>query len=234
MDMERPSRLVADDPLVPGVPAVGAVVVVRAVLAVAFGIVALTWPDLTLLALAVAFGAYAILEGVASLIDAVRNRGRSRWWWGLLSGLASLAAGVIAFIWPSITAVALALLVGTWAVVTGVAEIVVAFRLRVAGRRIWWLGLAGALSVAAGILIVLWPAEGAIGLAVVLGVFALLYGAVLGVLSVSLRLSAPPLRWRRSASSRRSINGYPGQREAAGVLPPAGAAFRVCLPPRGP
>ena len=243
--MERPSRLVADDPatdpLYLGVPAVRAVVVVRAVLAVAFGIVALTWPDLTLLALAVAFGVYAILEGVASMIDAVRNRGRSRWWWGLLSGLASLVAGVIALIWPSITAVALALLVGIWAVVTGVAEIVVAFRLRGAGRGIWWLGLAGALSVAAGILIVLWPAEGAIGLAVVLGVFALLYGAVLGVLAVSLRLSAPPRRSADAADLRRAdgpstVILASARRQASCLLPvqPFEYAFRLAgreLPP---
>lgn len=181
----------ATDPLVSGVPAVRTVIVVRAVLAVAFGLVALLWPDRTLVALAIAFGVYAILAGVAGVIDAVRNRGRSRWWWGLLSGSAGLVAGVLALIWPGITAVALAILVGAWAVVTGVAEIAVVFRLRGAGRRVWLPGLAGALSVVAGIVILLWPAAGAIGLAVVLGAFALLYGAALAALAGSLRVSVP-------------------------------------------
>lgn len=180
-----------------GLPAARTVIIVRAVLAVAFGIVALVWPGLTLLALAVAFGVYAILEGVASVIDAVRNRGRSRWWWGLLSGLVSVVAGVLALIWPGITAVALAILVGIWAVVTGIAEMAVAFRLRGAGGRIWWVGLAGALSVAAGILILLRPVAGAIGLALLLGAFAVVYGAVLGALAVTLRMPVPQPRLSR-------------------------------------
>jgi uncharacterized membrane protein HdeD (DUF308 family) len=198
VEMKRSSPPLVDDPatdpLVRGVPAVRTVIAVRAVLAVAFGLVALLWPDLTLVALAIAFGVYVILEGVASVIDTVRNRGRSRWWWGLVSGLAGVVAGVLALIWPGVTAVALAILAGVWAVVTGVAEIAVAFRLRRAGRRVWLLGLAGALSAVAGIVILVWPAAGAIGLAVVLGAFALLYGAALAALAVSLRLSVPQPR----------------------------------------
>ncbi len=178
---------VASDPLVVGVRAARTVLVVRAVLAVAFGLVALLWPGLTLLALAIVFGVYAILAGVAIVVEAVRHRGRHRWWLGLLSGLVSVAAGVVALIWPGLTALVLATLVGIWAVVTGIAEIVRAVRLRRAGGRIWLLALAGVLSVIAGIVILLWPAAGAIGLAMVLGIFALIYGAVLGALAVLLR-----------------------------------------------
>jgi uncharacterized membrane protein HdeD (DUF308 family) len=177
----------ATDPLVLATGAVRTMLVLRAVLAVAFGLVALLWPDLTLLALALAFGVYAILDGVTGVVDAVRHRQQSRWWLGLLGGLASVAAGVVALIWPGITAVAFAVLVGIWAVVTGLAELATAFRLRHAGGRTWLLGLAGALSVAAGVIILLRPGPGALGLAVVLGVFALVYGATLAALAVSMR-----------------------------------------------
>jgi uncharacterized membrane protein HdeD (DUF308 family) len=102
----------------------------------------------------------------------------------------SILAGVLALIWPGITVLVLAIVVGAWAVVTGIAEIAAAVRLRRAGGRTWLLGLAGALSVIAGILIVLWPREGAIGLAVLLGAFVVVYGVVLGALAVSMR---PPL-----------------------------------------
>jgi uncharacterized membrane protein HdeD (DUF308 family) len=192
MDMKR-SFLddPATDPLVLGTEAVRTMLVLRTVLAVAFGLVALFWPDLTLLALTIAFGVYAILDGVATVVDAARHRRRSRWWLGFLGGLASVAAGVIALIWPGITAVALAIVVGIWAVVTGLAELATAFRLREAGGRIWLLALAGALSVAAGALILIWPGAGAIGLAVVVGVFAVVYGATLGALAVRLRPSVP-------------------------------------------
>ncbi|MCU1663354.1 MAG: hypothetical protein QOI36_2579 [Pseudonocardiales bacterium] len=194
MDTKRSSPLLDDpatDPLVLGLSTVRTVIVVRAVLAVAFGLVALFWPGLTVLALAIAFGIYAILEGVASVIDAVRNRDRSRWWLGLLGGLASVVAGVLALIWPGITALVLAILVGIWAVVAGAAQIATAFRLREVGGRIWLLALAGVLSVIAGIVILVWPAAGAIGLAVLLGVFAVVYGAALGALAVSLRSPVP-------------------------------------------
>jgi uncharacterized membrane protein HdeD (DUF308 family) len=194
MHANRPSALLDDpatDPLVLGVRTVRTVIVVRAVLALAFGLVALFWPDLTVLALAIAFGIYAILEGVAGVIDAVRNRDRSRWWLGLLGGLASVVAGVLALIWPGITALILAVVVGIWAVVAGAAQIATAFRLRMAGGRIWLLGLAGVLSVIAGIVILVWPSAGAIGLAVLLGVFAVVYGAALGALAVALRSPVP-------------------------------------------
>ena len=191
MDMNRSFPGLPDapvtDPLVLGARAVRTMLVVRAVLAVAFGLVALLWPDLTLLALSLAFGVYALLEGVASVVDALRHRRRSRWWLGLLGGLASVAAGVVALVWPGITAVAFAILVGVWAVVTGLVELARAFRLRQAGGRIWLLALAGALSVAAGVVILLWPGAGALGLALVLGVFAVAYGATLGALAVTLR-----------------------------------------------
>ncbi|MEN3267528.1 HdeD family acid-resistance protein [Pseudonocardia sp.] len=194
MDTKRSSPLLDDpatDPLVLGLGTVRTVIVVRAVLAVAFGLVALFWPGLTVLALAIAFGIYAILEGVASVIDAVRNRDRSRWWLGLLGGLASVVAGVLALIWPGVTALVLAILVGIWAVVAGAAQIATAYRLRMAGGRIWLLALAGVLSVIAGIIILVWPGAGAIGLAVLLGVFAVVYGAALGALAVSLRSPVP-------------------------------------------
>jgi uncharacterized membrane protein HdeD (DUF308 family) len=191
MDKKRSSAGFPDagvtDPLALGARAVRTMLVLRAVLAVAFGVVALLWPDLTLLALTIAFGVYAILDGVAGVVDAVRNRRRSRWWLGLLGGLASIAAGVLALIWPGITAVALAILVGIWAVVTGLAELAAAFRLRPAGGRIWLLAVAGALSVAAGVVILVWPDAGALGLALVVGVFAVAYGSTLGALAVTVR-----------------------------------------------
>jgi uncharacterized membrane protein HdeD (DUF308 family) len=165
--------------------------VVRAVLALVIGVVALAWPELTLLALAVAFGVYAILDGVARIVDAVRHRGRERWWLGLLGGLVGVAAGVVALFWPGVTALVLAIIVGAWAVVTGAAEIADSVRLRRAGGRVWLLALAGVLSLVAGIVILVWPVQGAIGLALLFGAFALAYGVLLGVLAATLRPSAP-------------------------------------------
>jgi uncharacterized membrane protein HdeD (DUF308 family) len=98
---------------------------------------------------------------------------------------------VLALLWPSITVIVLAVVVGVWALVTGATEIGTAFRLRRAGGRVRLLALAGVLAVVAGVLILLQPAVGAIGLAVLLGAFAVVYGATLAVLAVTLRPAVP-------------------------------------------
>ena len=166
------------------------VLLVRAVFAVALGMVALIWPTITLLALAWAFGIYAIIDGVTQIIDGIRRRDRPRWWVSLLLGLLALAAGVVALIWPNITAVALAVVVGIWLLVTGVIEIISAAQQRRERRRVAWLGLAGLLSVMVGVLALAWPVLGAFALAALLGAFAMVYGAVLAALALALRNAA--------------------------------------------
>jgi uncharacterized membrane protein HdeD (DUF308 family) len=166
------------------------VLLVRAVFAVALGLVALIWPTITLLALAWAFGIYAIIDGVTQIVDGIRRRDRPRWWVSLLLGLLALAAGVVALIWPGITAVALAVVVGIWLLVTGVIEIISAAQQRREQRRVAWLGLAGLLSVMAGVLALARPVLGAFALAALLGVFAVLYGVVLAALALALRNTA--------------------------------------------
>jgi uncharacterized membrane protein HdeD (DUF308 family) len=163
------------------------VLMARAVLAVALGLVMLIVPGVTLLLVAWAFGIYALVDGAAQVVDAIRRRHRPRWWFALLLGLIGVVAGVIALIWPYLTAVLLAVLVGCWALVTGVIEIVSAMRQRRERRRTAWLVVAGLLSVVAGVLILIWPVHGAVAVAMLLGVFATAYGVVLAGLALAVR-----------------------------------------------
>ena len=163
------------------------VLMARAVLAVALGLVMLTVPGVTLLLVAWAFGIYALVDGAAQVLDAIRRRHRPRWWIALLLGLIGVVAGVIALIWPFPTAVVLAVLVGCWALVTGIIEIVSAVRQRRERRRTAWLVVAGLLSVVAGVLILIWPVHGAVAVAMLLGVFATAYGVVLAGLALAVR-----------------------------------------------
>jgi uncharacterized membrane protein HdeD (DUF308 family) len=167
---------------------------VRAVLAVALGLVALIWPGITLVILAWAFGIYAAIDGITQIIDGIRRRTQPRWWLSLLLGLLGLVAGAVALVWPGMTAIVLAILVGAWAVVTGVGEVFAAVRQLRSERRGGLLLLAGVLSVVAGVLILVWPVPGAIVLALLIGWFSMLYGIVLAVLAMQLRSAAqsPP------------------------------------------
>jgi uncharacterized membrane protein HdeD (DUF308 family) len=166
------------------------ILLARAVFAVAFGLVALIWPTITLLILAWAFGIYAIIDGTIQIIDGIRRRDRPRWWIGLLLGLLELAAGVLALIWPGISAVALAMVIGVWALVTGFIEIFSAIRQRRERRRPGLLLLVGLVSVVAGAMILAWPVHGAVALAALFGGFAVVYGILLAVLALRLRTAA--------------------------------------------
>jgi uncharacterized membrane protein HdeD (DUF308 family) len=162
-------------------------VVLRGVLAALFGLFALIWPGITAVVLALIFGIYAFIDGIGLLIDAFGNPDRPNRGMRIFGGLLGIAAGVIAIIWPTITAAALAIVIGAWALVTGIVEIMAAIRLRKQIEGEWLLGLAGVLSAILGIMVLLWPALGAATIALIIGAFALFYGVLLIVLGIKLR-----------------------------------------------
>lgn len=165
------------------------VLVVRGVAAVLFGLVALIWPDITLWVLVLLFGAYALVDGVFALGAAVARRDvpTGQRVWLVIEGIAGIAAAVAAVFWPSITALALLLLISAWAVVTGVLEIVAAIQLRRELTGEWLLALSGVLSVLFGLLLLIRPAEGAIAVVWLIGIYAIVFGVALVALGLRLR-----------------------------------------------
>ncbi|GII84401.1 membrane protein [Sphaerisporangium siamense] len=162
--------------------------VVRGICAVVFGVLAVIWPLITLLTLVVLFGAFAVVSGVLTLGHAFRgDHPRDSRTWMVVSGVLSILAGLIAWFWPAITALALLLLIAVYAVVIGVAEIVAAVRRRRAGDAEWsYLG-SGVLAVIFGILLFIWPATGALAVTWLIGLFAIAYGIALLVLAYRIR-----------------------------------------------
>ncbi len=152
----------------------------RGLLAVLFGLAAFFWTGLTLLALVYLFGAYALVSGVMMVIVSLEGRKYYRQWWVLLiEGLVGIAAGVVAFAWPFITALALLYLIAAWAIVTGVFEIAASFSGLLPMAQEWTLALAGILSILFGVLLVVLPGAGILGLVWLIGAYALAYGIVL-------------------------------------------------------
>lgn len=170
------------------------VVLLRGIAGIVFGLATFFAPDISLTVLVLLFGAYAFVDGLLTLVSAIRRRGRTdRWWVLLLQGLAGIAVGIAAAVWPDITALALVYLIAAWALVTGGLEIAAAIRLRKVMTREWWLALAGIASVALGIILILFPGPGALALVLWIGAFALIYGVLLTVLALRLR------SWLKSA-----------------------------------
>src|SRR4051812_18087283 len=159
----------------------------RGLAAVAFGILILVWPDLTVTALVLLFGVFVLVDGFAHLVVAFGVReGRG---WQIFEGLAGVAAGIITLVWPDITALALLYVIGAWAVILGALRIVVAVQLRKEIPNEWLLIVSGALSVAFGIVLFVAPVSGALAITWLIGFFALFVGMVLLALAWRLRKS---------------------------------------------
>lgn len=162
-------------------------IALRGVLGIIFGLIAFIMPVATILALVLLFSAYMLVDGLFSLIAAIRAaRQRQRWGLLTLQGLASIAAGVLAFLWPGITVLAFVLLIAAWAIVSGSVMLAAAFRTGGDHGR-WWLALAGIAGLLYGALMILAPLAGAIVLTWWLGAFALVFGVMLLVGAFRLR-----------------------------------------------
>jgi len=166
-------------------------VLIRAVLLVAFGIITLSSPGLALVALVFVFGFYAIMDGVTAVYLGIRSRGTERsWGWIVAQGVISVLAGLLALVWPGVTALSLLFVIAFWALVLGVAAIAEGFRSRRTDDRWGWTVAKGALDVVFGVLLLVWPATGILALLWLVGVFAVVGGIMLAVLAFRIRALA--------------------------------------------
>lgn len=160
----------------------------RGTVYVAFGLVALLWPDLTFGVFLFLFGVFAIADGALSVLGAARTGRAGSPWMGLLfEGLISAATGVLVLVWPEMSGLVLLYVIGAWAVLTGVLEISAAVRLRREIEGEWILVVNGLLSIGFGILVYLWPAGGILAVVWLVGLYAIVFGVLLLLLSLVLR-----------------------------------------------
>src|SRR4029453_8670032 len=110
--------------------------------------------------------------------------------------------GILTFVWPGVTALVLLWLIAAWALITGVLQVVAAVRLRREMRHEWLLALSGVLSVVFGILLIVWPAAGALALVTLIGVYAIGSGISLGALGGGLRRNRPDTAAATGARNR--------------------------------
>ncbi|MGW5324217.1 HdeD family acid-resistance protein [Rhodococcus pyridinivorans] len=166
------------------------VVLLRGILAVLFGVVALVWPGITVWALVVVFAAYAIIDGIVLVVQSVRDKPEG-WGWWLAMGVVSVLAGLVALFWPGITALALLYVIAFYAILFGITGIVGGIRFRKVPESGWvWSVLAGVVAVLFGIVLLIFPGEGILSLIVLLGIYAILFGVLLVILAFQARSAA--------------------------------------------
>jgi len=161
----------------------------RGIAAIAFGVLAFMWPALTLLTLVFLYGTFAIIDGVLALAGAFgrRSGGAVPGWWLVLTGILDIGAGLIALLWPGITALVLIMFIGAWAVVRGIFEIAAAIQLRKEIEGEWLLITLGVLSVIFGIAVLAYPGAGAVGLVWAIASYAIVIGIIMVAFSLRLR-----------------------------------------------
>ena len=164
------------------------VLALRGLFAIIFGILVIVWPGLALSSLILLVGAYFFVDGVFSIVSSVRDwSSNSHAWVGLVEGVLGILAGIATFIWPGMTAILLLYFMAFWAVLTGIMEIVAAWRLRQEIEGEIWLVLAGLLSLVFGIALIIFPGTGALAVLGIISGYSILFGISLILLAFRMR-----------------------------------------------
>ena len=159
----------------------------RGLLAIVIGIVSVAWPSVTVGALVILFAVYAFTAAITDTMRAFSSDRAGPVVGYLLLALLSAAAGVVALVWPNITALVLTIWVAAWAIITGIVEVALTFRQGAnAGERAMWI-LGGLVSIALGIVLFIRPDIGAVSLATAFGLFSIFYGVSALALSFQAR-----------------------------------------------
>ena len=168
--------------------------IARGILAAVVGIIALAWPSVTVLALVILFAVYAFIAAGLQAARAFSSRTAGPVIGHLLLGLADVAAGVIALAWPGPTALVLVLIVGVWAITAGLVEFSAAFASgEPAGTRVMFI-LGGLVTIAFGVVLCARPGLGAVTLALLFGLFNLIFGIWMLTQGIELRRTGKTLQ----------------------------------------
>ncbi len=168
------------------------VVLLRGILSILFGLAVWFFPGLTLATMVIVFGAYALVDGIATIFYSLSSRSTDKDWTGhLIEGILGVLFGVVVLTWPELatltTGLTLVIVIAVWAVVTGIMQIVAAIRLRKEIDNEFWLGLSGLISVIFGLYIFRFPVGGALAIAWLIGIYAVAFGVMFIMLAFRLR-----------------------------------------------
>ena len=173
---------------------------INGALSVAFGVMVLAWPSISLYALTMLFGAYALASGTVGLIQAATvKEGRG---WMLLSSVVGIAVGVAVLVWPDISALSLLYVIGAYAIATGVMLLGGAVWLPLKGGDSFMLTMSGIVAIVFGIVMFAKPGDGALVLLSLIAVFALVTGIAQLVVAIGgQRIVDRELRHLRGAAA---------------------------------
>jgi uncharacterized membrane protein HdeD (DUF308 family) len=148
----------------------------RGLAAILFGVLTLVWPGLSLTALVLLFGVFAIISGITAVASSLHSTREQGWGFLLFQGILAIVAGVIALVWPGITALAFLYLLAAWAILTGILELIAPLSFPIGVGRGFLMVLTGLISIVFGIVIAAQPASGLLAVVWLIGVYAIVIG----------------------------------------------------------
>ena len=151
---------------------------VQGAAAVLFGLATLVWPAISLWTLVLLWGAFAFVDGITALSAAIGDPLLVHRGWVAFSGVTGIAAGLVTFFWPSITALALLAVIATWSLLIGTSRIAFAISMRKKVSGAWSIALSGVVLVLLGALLIINPGDGALGITWAIGWFSMLFGTL--------------------------------------------------------
>ena len=165
----------------------------RGLAAILFGALTLIWPQISLTALVLMFGVFAVINGITAIVAALRNREEPHWSLLLFEGILSTLVGTVALVWPGITALAFLFLIASWAILIGILQLVAPLSFPMSSRRGLLSVLSGIVSIAFGVLIAAQPASGLLAVAWLIGSYAVIIGIMQVVVYFESRSLVPAL-----------------------------------------
>lgn len=186
--MSTPSLPLAPRPMLHALAKNWWLLLLRGIASIVFGVLAFAWPGLTLVTLVLFYGAFALVDGVIALVAAFSGGAKpAPTWWLVVVGLLGIAAGIATFLMPGITALLLIIFMGAWALVHGIFEIVGAIQLRKEIDNEWMLILSGIVSVLFGLIVLIAPGAGALGLIWAIAAYSIVFGITFIALALRLK-----------------------------------------------
>jgi uncharacterized membrane protein HdeD (DUF308 family) len=182
-----PSPAPAGAPILPTLARYWWLILLRGIAAIIFGVLAFIWPGVTLAVLVLFWGAFTLVDGILALAHAIMGGNVGSRWWLALIGVLGIIVGLLTFLMPGVTALVLLVFIATWAIVLGIFQIIGAIRLRKEIDNEWTLGLGGVISVLFGIILLVAPGAGAIGLIWAIASFAIVFGILLVMAAFKLK-----------------------------------------------
>jgi uncharacterized membrane protein HdeD (DUF308 family) len=165
-------------------------ILLRGICAVIFGLLTFAWPGVTLAVLVLFYGAFAMVDGILALGAAIMGGAPAPRWWLAIVGLLGIGVGLITLMMPGLTAIVLLYFIAFWAIAIGAMQVAGAIRLRKEIDNEWMLIGSGIISILFGIILIAAPGAGALGLLLVIGVYAVIHGITLIALAMRLRRHA--------------------------------------------